>query len=455
MKKTNQLLFILFIIKSLFSFCQNNRIYGIVCDSLYSRRIVYFDLNSNTTHTAYNLYLEEGSLGITNFNGTSDPYNERYFFGGYSDSTPGYNIFIYNITTGVLSSILPSIPFDDIEYNPFRNEIIAKSNGSLNAIDLNTGIDSILVTDFSFSDYGFATVRTFDPINQRFALVSGNFGDPNYIIADVSNDTIISNIYMSIYEVPIWQVYDYITEKYYGLTTGGNVVSFDMFTGNQTQIVNLPGSVQMLNRQQATFDHDNGILYIPFYISGQAKLAIIDVLANSLISIVPFPKADLSKVFTKIRPALRLDGNEIISVYAENYQWYLNGGIIPGATNQKYTIDQSGYYKVLATFFNGKQEFSDSVYYLHLGNKETFADIFDVEVYPNPVSDLGTIYFSNLNGKKFDLKVFNTFGQIVFFQESILSNSIQINKGTLQSGLLYFQIISENKLIGKGKFLVE
>ena len=112
-------------------------------------------------------------------------------------------------------------------------------------------------------------------------------------------------------------------------------------------------------------------------------MAIIDVQSNALLSIVPFPEADLMKVFTSPRPSLRVVGNEIMTVHAESYQWYLNGAVIPGANTQKYTINQSGYFKVLTTFFNGKMEFSDSVYLSPLGLQEATA-VHEIAVYPNP-----------------------------------------------------------------------
>lgn len=454
MKKNNLLLLVLFVLSSMYSLCQNNRIYGIVSDSMNSRRIVYYDLNTNTTQTAYDLYMNVGNLSTTNFNGTSDPYNGRYFFGAFSDSTQGYQIFTYDISTNILSSIAPSIAFDNIEYNPFTNQIIAQSNGSISAIDLSTGSDSILVTDFSYGDYGYGTFRTFDPINQRYAKVSGAFGNPNYVVADIINDTLISNINMPLNEVPNWQVYDDVTQKCYGLTSSGSVVSFDMFTGNQNQIISLPSTLQLLNAQQATFDHQNGILYMPFYNLGQAQLAIIDVQTNALLSIVPFPEADLMKVFTSPRPSLRVVGNEIMTVHAESYQWYLNGAVIPGANTQKYTINQSGYFKVLTTFFNGKMEFSDSVYLSPLGLQEATA-VHEIAVYPNPVNDFANIDLTQLTCAALDLKIFNSYGQIVYTQTSIEAGSIRIDSRNLQNGLFFFQVLSENKTIGIGKFIVE
>jgi hypothetical protein len=454
MKKNNLLLLVLFVLSSMYTFCQNNRIYGIVSDSMNSRRIVYYDLNTNTTQTAYDLYMNVGNLSTTNFNGTSDPYNGRYFFGAFSDSTQGYQIFTYDISTNILSSIAPSIAFDNIEYNPFTNQIIAQSNGSISAIDLGTGSDSILVTDFSYGDYGNGTFRTFDPINQRYAKVSGAFGNPNYVVADIINDTIISNINLPLNEVPNWQVYDDVTQKCYGLTSSGSVVSFDMFTGNQTQIISLPSTLQLLNAQQATFDHQNGILYMPFYNLGQAQLAIIDVRTNALLSIVPFPEADLMKVFTSPRPSLRVVGNEIMTVHAESYQWYLNGAVIPGANTQKYTINQSGYFKVLTTFFNGKMEFSDSVYLSPLGLQEA-TTVHEIAVYPNPVNDFANIDLTQLTCAALDLKIFNSYGQIVYTQTSIEAGSIRIDSRNLQNGLFFFQVLSENKTIGIGKFIVE
>jgi hypothetical protein len=143
-----------------------------------------------------------------------------------------------------------------------------------------------------------------------------------------------------------------------------------------------------------------------------------------------------------------------MTVHAESYQWYLNGAVIPAANNQKYTINQSGYFKVLTTFLNGKMEFSDSVYLSPLGLQGATA-VKEIAVYPNPVNDVATIDLTQLTGSSFDLKIFNLYGQIVYAQTSVEAGSIRIDRRNLQSGLFFFQVLSENKTIGIGKFIVE
>jgi hypothetical protein len=123
---------------------------------------------------------------------------------------------------------------------------------------------------------------------------------------------------------------------------------------------------------------------------------------------------DLITVFTTPPfPVITQAGNTLTSSLAESYQWQFNNADIPGATNQSYDVQQSGYYSVYITDENGCVS-STTIYVLIDGINEINSDE-NVLVYPNPSNGNFMVELSNgLVGNQLQLKVYNTLGQVVF-----------------------------------------
>ncbi len=79
----------------------------------------------------------------------------------------------------------------------------------------------------------------------------------------------------------------------------------------------------------------------------------------------------------------------------------------------------------------------------------------DLIVTPNPFSTIGVIHFSSNNYTQFQFNIKNSLGQIVHSAVDIQSDQIIIHKEKMSSGLYYFEILSKNKLIGKGQFVIK
>ena len=85
----------------------------------------------------------------------------------------------------------------------------------------------------------------------------------------------------------------------------------------------------------------------------------------------------------------------LTSSYATNYQWYLDGNIISGATNQEYTPTETGNYQVAVGNGNGCFSMSDLFYFEYIS-----VDIignYGINIYPNPVNDKLVINLSSIN----------------------------------------------------------
>lgn len=76
-----------------------------------------------------------------------------------------------------------------------------------------------------------------------------------------------------------------------------------------------------------------------------------------------------------------------------------------------------------------------------------------VEVFPNPVSNIVTLLFENINNSSVELIVFNLQGQVFAEMENVKTNSIQLNMENYQRGMYFYTIKNNNQTIAKGKII--
>ena len=79
-----------------------------------------------------------------------------------------------------------------------------------------------------------------------------------------------------------------------------------------------------------------------------------------------------------------------------------------------------------------------------------------VTVYPNPFSSQTTIGISNAEKiGNAHLKIFDVLGQEVLNMTFGNEQVISIDRGNLKSGIYFYEVSDGNKMIGKGKMVVE
>jgi len=111
-------------------------------------------------------------------------------------------------------------------------------------------------------------------------------------------------------------------------------------------------------------------------------------------------------------PSITQVGYTLTSTSATTYQWQLNSIDIPGATNQSYTVLQSGFYTVLISDSNGCVN-SASIKVTISGIDEV-SDA-NVSIYPNPSSGSFIVEFSGgIMAGEVSIDVMNMLGQKVF-----------------------------------------
>ncbi|MCB9166393.1 MAG: hypothetical protein H6595_02830 [Flavobacteriales bacterium] len=121
------------------------------------------------------------------------------------------------------------------------------------------------------------------------------------------------------------------------------------------------------------------------------------------LNVVPPPAA----------PTVTFDGADVTTAaVASAYQWYLNGQIIPGATQQSWTPTMNGNYSVTITDANGCTAQSLPVYYGSVGLQGIEAQ--GVRVHPQPAGDL--LVIEGIHGKAV-ARLYDAGGRVVLLQQ--------------------------------------
>ncbi|HYV92188.1 MAG TPA: T9SS type A sorting domain-containing protein [Chitinophagales bacterium] len=127
-------------------------------------------------------------------------------------------------------------------------------------------------------------------------------------------------------------------------------------------------------------------------------------------------------------PTITQAGYTLTSSPANSYQWQFNSIDIPGATNQSYTILQTGYYTVVIGDSNGCKN-SLTQYVLISGINDVIGDA-NISVYPNPSYGNLIVELSNgLMAGEVSIDLVNTLGQKVFSSESRYIGTASYSEG--------------------------
>jgi hypothetical protein len=145
-------------------------------------------------------------------------------------------------------------------------------------------------------------------------------------------------------------------------------------------------------------------------------------------------------------PTISEAAGMLSSTSAVTYQWYLNGNLIVGATNQDYTPTQDGIYVVRTTDANGCVNVYSSGYHYSssVGVNEVSASN-SLIIYPNPSDGIFTIDGRSFNGKEYAVNIYNAVGELVVERKS----SSTIDMSAYDSGIYYLVVVSEAGILNK------
>jgi hypothetical protein len=151
-------------------------------------------------------------------------------------------------------------------------------------------------------------------------------------------------------------------------------------------------------------------------------------------------------------PKISQVADTLVSTAATTYQWYLNGGLLNGATNQRYKIRNSATYTVKVTDTNGCQsDLSAAFAVVITAISNTVMNNKDWKVFPNPVSN-GMLYIqrNGIPSGSVQASITGTDGKLAA-QKKITGNT-QWDVRHLAPGIYYLQIM-EQKAVSVYQFI--
>lgn len=145
-------------------------------------------------------------------------------------------------------------------------------------------------------------------------------------------------------------------------------------------------------------------------------------------------------------PVITQSGNVLTSNAISGNQWYENGLLIPGATDQTYNPDHKGSYYVVVTINGCSSNISNII---QLTDVDELSEENGILIYPNPLINTLTIEIPE-SMKKPHLEIINSIGQV--FLSSFIENKSLIDLSDLSSGAYIIKLTSENSVLIK-KFI--
>lgn len=164
------------------------------------------------------------------------------------------------------------------------------------------------------------------------------------------------------------------------------------------------------------------------------------------ITVIPLPET----------PSITQSGNILTSSSSTGNQWYLNGMLISGATNQTYSPTQNGNY-TLKVIASGCPSLASAVLaYSTLSVEEVSNEGTHFYIYPNPNNGLFSLVFTSTEILKYSVKLQNALGQIIYEEKLDQFNGTYMKDFdfTKYSKGEYYLIITNNKDVKYEKLIV-
>ncbi len=128
-------------------------------------------------------------------------------------------------------------------------------------------------------------------------------------------------------------------------------------------------------------------------------------------------------------------GMSVTSTTAVGYQWYVDGDLIAGATQQSWSPLVNGNYSVVITDANGCTSQSLPVYFGTVGISEN--DPTTLRAYPQPAGEV--LMITNVNVGSV-LRLFDTKGRVALFLRANTSGDVRMNVNALAPGTYLLEV---------------
>lgn len=151
-------------------------------------------------------------------------------------------------------------------------------------------------------------------------------------------------------------------------------------------------------------------------------------------------------------PTITQIGYVLTSSVAATYQWQLNSNDLAGATDQSYTVLQTGTYTVIISDSNGCKN-SASTYVLITGVDELNGN-FNFSITPNPSNGSFTIEMNFGKGNDLlEIEIVNALGQIIYSSNDFIFFPNEIQLHDVADGI-YFITLRSDKISLQKKLVI-
>jgi hypothetical protein len=138
-------------------------------------------------------------------------------------------------------------------------------------------------------------------------------------------------------------------------------------------------------------------------------------------------------------PVITANGNVLTSSSTAGNQWYLNGNILNGETNQNLTATQPGTYTVTVTY-NGCTAVSNP--FVFTSADDVDANAMTWSIFPNPGREIFNLQVNAKGSKQIEIRIMDSPGKLVF--SSILDGHANVNQrldlSSLASGVYMIEL---------------
>lgn len=143
-------------------------------------------------------------------------------------------------------------------------------------------------------------------------------------------------------------------------------------------------------------------------------------------------------------PVITDTGGLLNSTPADQYQWYLNGVPISGATQQDHWATVSGTYMVITTDANGCSATSDTLFVLSTGLAAPAGGNAGVSVWPSPVNEV--LNMRMIDASAFDYAVFDAEGRVVVSGRSPGTSVLRLQVNDLSDGRYTIRVVQQGRV---------